>query len=388
MSTAEWTSRLDFGILRLMARSFGGALTRKRDGRVFLRFKIDGKPFDVWGVPHGNRYLAFGQSMDLAESVLEEIRAEFRRGTDPLGCIAPYLRNSKTMSFEVWWDKFCERQTGRADKGQISSERARVLAGHKGRDYLKPILRANVLRLAYSDMEDLQHYLFSIPTIREKSVHHVLADVRTCLRWLERSKIIPHAPEIPHTSVPDHTPSIPTLEEQARRLAAIPEDARGFWLVRGLMGLRNAEAQRASTGDYRRGSTPATDELLVQGKGKKHRLLPVPVEVASWVREHRPAIAPAETPLFPNPVTGGRWRDASANRCWKAMEKATGLAHRKPNESLRHCFGTRRAEILLRDGKGREDVSRLLMEFMGHTSIESSRRYVKLASESLRGVLG
>ena len=134
-------------------------------------------------------------------------------------------------------------------------------------------------------------------------------------------------------------------QEQEQRLAAIPEEARGYWLVRGLMGLRNSEARRASIGDYRRGTDPKTgeprDELLVHGKGRKHRLLPVPIAVSDWVRAHSPEIGPAETPLFPNPATMGRWTDASANRCWKAMEKDTGLAHRKPNESLRHCFGTR-----------------------------------------------
>ena len=130
------------------------------------------------------------------------------------------------------------------------------------------------------------------------------------------------------------------------------------------------------------------DELLVHGKGRRHRLLPVPVELATWIRAHRPPLGDAETPLFPNPKTGGRWSEAAANRVWQAMETATGLPHAKPNECLRHCFGTRRAAEMLRAGSGREDVTRLIMEFMGHSSVESSRRYVKLASESLREVLG
>jgi integrase len=59
----------------------------------------------------------------------------------------------------------------------------------------------------------------------------------------------------------------------------------------------------------------------------------------------------------------------------------------KPNEALRHCFGTRAAERLLREGRPQTDVIRLVMDMMGHTTTESSRRYVKLATESLRLVL-
>jgi integrase len=55
-----------------------------------------------------------------------------------------------------------------------------------------------------------------------------------------------------------------------------------------------------------------------------------------------------------------------------------------PNEALRHCYGTRTAERLLKDGNRQHDAMRLIMTIMGHTSVETSRRYVQLATESLR----
>ncbi|TMA33478.1 MAG: hypothetical protein E6J87_10040 [Deltaproteobacteria bacterium] len=56
----------------------------------------------------------------------------------------------------------------------------------------------------------------------------------------------------------------------------------------------------------------------------------------------------------------------------------------RPNEALRHCFGTRAAARLLREGRREGDVIRLVMQIMGHTTTESSKRYVKLATDSLR----
>jgi integrase len=57
-----------------------------------------------------------------------------------------------------------------------------------------------------------------------------------------------------------------------------------------------------------------------------------------------------------------------------------------PNEALRHCFGTRKAEQMLMAGHSAGDVMRMVMEVMGHTSAESSRRYVLLATEALRKI--
>jgi integrase len=56
----------------------------------------------------------------------------------------------------------------------------------------------------------------------------------------------------------------------------------------------------------------------------------------------------------------------------------------RPNEALRHCFGTRTAERLLREGQGESDAIRMVMSIMGHTSDSTSRRYIQLAVEVLR----
>jgi len=259
-----------------------------------------------------------------------------------------------------------------------------VPSGHEGRGYLDPVLELPIDALDYAAMEDLQRALFSRePALNGKSVYHVLADVRTCLRWLVRRGEIPAAPDVPQTQIDLYIPFIPTLAEQAALLEEIPWESRGLFIARGLMGLRAEEAMRAMLEDFRRGER---DELWVRGKGRRARLLPVHRELARWVREYRPQLAAAGEPLFPNPVTGVAWSDSSVLRCYNAACKRVG-ARWKPNEALRHCFGTRAAERLMGDGFTMADAARQIMLVRGHTSVATSNRYVQMAAGSLRGVL-
>ncbi len=66
--------------------------------------------------------------------------------------------------------------------------------------------------------------------------------------------------------------------------------------------------------------------------------------------------------------------------------KASGVKHR-PNELLRHAFGTDAANRLLAEGNSPADVSRLIMAIMGHTEVKTSARYVRLATEGLERIV-
>ena len=82
-----------------------------------------------------------------------------------------------------------------------------------------------------------------------------------------------------------------------------------------------------------------------------------------------------------------RWSPAARRRVMLTAMKSIGRERAwVPNEALRHCFGTRKAEQLLISGHSAGDVIRMIMEVMGHTSAESSRRYVQLAVEALREI--
>ncbi|MCH7866688.1 MAG: tyrosine-type recombinase/integrase, partial [Myxococcales bacterium] len=357
-----------------------------------LRFRVEGTELFSWSVPVHSRWVAYS-SRDLAEGVLGEIRADVRRGMDPLAAISPYVRSAVIYGFGRFWEQWTATQVDRANAGEISMKRARVVGRYEQCGYLDPVLDVSVFSLDYGHMEDLKTHLLG--KVGPKTTQNVLADVRTCLRRLARRRGMPRPPDIPAVSVPQHTPVIPSLDEQRKLLAAIPWEIRGYWLARGLLGVRDEEAARALLSDYRRGPDAGSDEWLIRAKGGRDRLLPVPAELARWVRENRPKLAPAGSMLFINPLAeiqanpGQRWLQDARRMVFHAAAKSIGCTGKwKPNEALRHCFGTRAAERLLREGVSNVDAIRMVMSIMGHTSAETSARYVRLGAECLRGVLG
>lgn len=339
-------------------------------------------------IPIGSRWIPI-RSRETAEEILEEIRREIRASGDVIAAIAPYMTRSRLLAVERRWKEWIAVQKARSEAGQLSQKRLEELEGHLTRGHLDTLRQRPLQAVDYAALEGLQVDLFAKKKA-PKTVHHVLADVRTFLRWCARRRWIAAVPEIPATLLVEHVPTIPSREEQSRRLAAIPDEARGYFLARGLLGIRNQEAIRAELSDYRRGAD-GRDELVVRGKGRTFRVLPVPAELATWVRTHRPALDEAGTPLFVNPATNGRWSQSAIIRTWRAMERALGLDpkrdHIKPNEALRHTFGTRTVERLMRDGMTRDEAQAAVMRIMGHTSRATSDRYVKLAAETMRSTL-
>ena len=374
-----------------MARTFGSVITRQRRGKVRygLRFRIDGQELRSWSIPTPTRLLPYS-SRDMADGVLAEIRTYLTHGIDPLAAIAPYLSNSRAHGFGKFWEEWIEHQRTRAQVGEITHRHVDVIARYPHRGYFDPIWDVSVFALDSDHMDALKLHLLA--RVRPRTTQLALSAVHACLAHLAKRKGMPAPPVMPTVKVPRYTPMIPSLVEQHRLFDAIPWEIRGYWLARGLLGVRDEEAARALLSDYRRGPTEASDEWLIRAKGGRDRLLPVPVELARWVREHRPQLATGGTMLFINPVAD------NPERCWKpeprrlvfhAAAETIGCAGRwKPNEALRHCFGTRTAERLLRTGASSNDAIRQVMAIMGHTSAVTSTRYVQLGADALRGALG
>lgn len=376
-----------FAHRREMAKSFGYVEPYSR-GRFCVRFQVEGRVHRITSLetPLGKRIAIRDRAT--AVEILEEIRATIRQTGDPLAAVAPYMRRSKLLGLETRWNDFCEVQTARVAAGQLSRKRAEELAGHLSRGKLDVIRDIPILAVDFAALEALQLDLFD-RGLAPKSVHHVLADVRTFLRWCARRRLIQAVPEIPLTQLEEYEPTIPSAAEQRARIEGIPAEARGYFIARGLLGIRHGEALRLELAHYRRGPWDEdkrrwTDELSIRGKGRRFRVLPAPADLADWVREHRPALAEAGAPLFVNPKSGDAWSMSSLMRVWRAMEKRLELPHVKPNESLRHCFGTRTAERLILGGMSRDQAQAAVMSIMGHTSRATSDRYVKLAAETMR----
>lgn len=321
----------------------------------------------------------------MAEEVLEEIRSEIRRSGDVIAAISPFMARSKLLGLERRWTEWVEVLKARESAGQLSRRRLKELEGHLTRGHLDAIRGLPLQSVDYAALEALQADLFA-RKLASKTVHHVLADVRTFLRWCARRKWIHAVPEIPVTLLDEYVPTIPSRDEQRARLDGIPEADRGYFLARGLLGIRNEEAVRANLEDFRRSPT-GPGEIVIRAKGRKFRVLPVPRELDEWIRAHRPTLGEAGTPLFVNSETGGRWKPKAIERRWKAMEKALKLPHVKANEALRHTFGTRTVERLMGEGMSRDEAQAAVMRIMGHVSRATSDRYVKLAAETMRSTI-
>jgi integrase len=355
---------------------------------------VDGRRYRLRGYQTRSGKLVPFQDESAAREALGEIRSDIRRGVDPLQAITDFLPLGATHStVEHHYKAFCK---AKASDPSVKLSRQRIihLWGHLERGHLDEIKDLPVQTLSYADLDDWVRALFERTELGANSVHHIVTDFRTFLRWCARRSVIKAAPEVPAVRVPEYVPNVPSAQVQERVLDAIEWRSRGVFLARGLLGLRPSEARDANLGDYWFDPDGSRDVLTVRkSKSNRYRLLPVPAPLATWVREHRPTgnlhdADAAPVPLFDNPIGHGdrRWHQSSERRVLLAAMKACGVSH-KPNELLRHAFGTEVANRLLGEGSGSGDVSRLLMATMGHTEVKTSNRYVRLATEGLERIV-
>jgi len=313
------------------------------------------------------------------------IRAAVANGASVEVAIAPHLKTvSDRFKLRAAYERFLEAKQKIADIGEIRQQRVRDLQGHLKRGWLSDLEDVSIHSVDLDQLEILKFSLFE-RGLSPRSVKHCLNDLRTCFRWLVAHRELTGVPEFPPVRIPEYIPHIPTALQQDKMLNAIPEDARGFFLVRGYMGLRDEEAARSLIEDYTLGDSADDDELFVRGKDGRNRRLPVDPDVAAWIRAHRPVggLVEAGLPMFPNPRTGRPWAAEARRVMMHKGMKAAGFKT-KPNEALRHCYGTRTAARLLKEKMGREDVIRIVMDIMGHSTTESSKRYIKLGTDSLK----
>lgn len=151
-------------------------------------------------------------------------------------------------------------------------------------------------------------------------------------------------------------------------------DTALFILLYGA-GLRINEALLLNVGSVQ----PDADTLLIQGKGRKQRLVPLlPAArqaLADWLRLH-PDRQPG-SPLFLG-VKGARLTARVAQRTMATLRALIGLpAHATPH-ALRHSFATH----LLAGGA---DL-RSIQELLGHASLSTTQRYTSVDPTQLQAI--
>lgn len=235
--------------------------------------------------------------------------------------------------------------------------------------------------------------------LTKASAARALAAVRSWFKWLAKEGKVAQNPALLVSTPkrPLHLPRVPSMEEVNRVLdslesagegsdkndkqetAAWPERDRVIFELLYGCGIRNSELVGLDMGHVRW----KDDAILVRGKGKKERLVPLGDEAAAALRVFLPLreakLAATgkgklihDGPLVTNLRMRGdcRLTTRSVGRIVKAIALSRGLAADVHPHTLRHAFGTH----MLEEGA---DL-RAIQEMLGHERLSTTQRYTQL----------
>jgi integrase/recombinase XerC len=233
--------------------------------------------------------------------------------------------------------------------------------------------------------------------LTKASAARALAAVRSWFKWLAKEGKVAQNPAllVSTPKLPKHLPRVPSVEEVNRVLnslegdgaakkddaeaAAWPERDRVIFELLYGCGIRNSELVGINMQDIHW----KNDAILVKGKGKKERYVPLGDEAAVALRAFLPlreakllaagrGALVHEGPLVTNLRMRGdcRLTTRSVGRVVKAIALSRGLAADVHPHTLRHAFGTH----MLEEGA---DL-RAIQEMLGHERLSTTQRYTQL----------
>jgi integrase/recombinase XerC len=229
--------------------------------------------------------------------------------------------------------------------------------------------------------------------LSKASVARALAAIRSWFKWLARQGYVEQNPAalVATPKLPKHLPRVPTIEEMNRvvdsvsddrteETAAWPERDRVIFELLYGCGIRNAELVGLNLRDLHW----ANDAILVRGKGRKERYVPMGDTAAEALRAYLPlreaklaaptsgsARLDSNALLLNTRLRGsGRLTTRSVGRIVKQIAVAHGLPSDVHPHTLRHAFGTH----MLEEGA---DL-RAIQELLGHERLSTTQRYTQL----------
>lgn len=245
------------------------------------------------------------------------------------------------------------------------------------------ILEADV-NLIRSFLTNLSEHQYSPATMARK-----IATLRSFYRWMDKISLVAANPML-LIRTPRQTKRLPKAigVEQVEKLLSAPDDsdllgARDRAILETLYstGIRVSELVGINRGDI----DESSEALIVRGKGRKERIVPLGSHALAALR-HYTAMLDAqpprsngkvehESPLFIN-KHGTRLSTRSVRRKVSKYLVTAGLDPDISPHTLRHSFATH----LLDNGADLRSVQELL----GHQSLSTTQVYTHLTSQRLR----
>lgn len=227
--------------------------------------------------------------------------------------------------------------------------------------------------------------------LSKASAARALAAIRSWFKWLARRGYVEQNPAslVATPKLPKHLPRVPTIEQMNRVVDAARDDSTAwperdrviFELLYGC-GIRNAELVGLDLRDIHW----ANEAILVRGKGRKERHVPLGDAAAHALRAYLPERAAKLAERSAKLAASGKSVDAllvnarlrgegrlttrSVGRIVKRIAVAHGLAAEVHPHTLRHAFGTH----MLEEGA---DL-RAIQELLGHERLSTTQRYTQL----------
>ncbi len=223
--------------------------------------------------------------------------------------------------------------------------------------------------------------------LAKASVARSLSAVRSWFQWMAKSGHVTSNPAglVATPKLPKHLPRVPSIEQMnnlvetaaTETAAAWPERDRVIFELLYGCGIRNAELVGLNVADVHW----AREVILVRGKGRKQRYVPLGDAAAEAIRAYLPsrqlklaassAVKTTDALILNLQMKGtGRLTTRSVGRIVKQISLAKGLPADIHPHTLRHAFGTH----MLEEGA---DL-RAIQELLGHERLSTTQRYTQL----------
>ncbi len=221
--------------------------------------------------------------------------------------------------------------------------------------------------------------------LAKASVARSLSAVRSWFQWMARAGHVASNPAalVATPKLPRHLPRVPSIEQMNHLVETAADETAAAWPERDRVifellygcGIRNAELVGLDVADIHW----AREVILVRGKGRKQRYVPLGDAAADAIRNYLPSrtakvgtgTSDALILNLQNKGTG-RLTTRSVGRIVKQISMSKGLPAEIHPHTLRHAFGTH----MLEEGA---DL-RAIQELLGHERLSTTQRYTQLTT--------